>query len=157
MKTKILLFVGIILSFMLASCGSIENAMHLTERAVQVGNAYEQQARYIRAQSPYQRSDNGTNAVYSYNGSTCRSLSWVNRSVENRGGWIYVYATSGKSKRLIKKMPKGYHDSWSTPVLVRNPYYRDTEQMTLQIVTIPGNVFVYLKRGMGNLESYSMR
>lgn len=150
-------FLALIFTCILTSCDAVGNALSFADRSMQVGNAYEQQARYIKAQSPYQNSANGTKIVYSYNHSTTRSLTWVNKMIENRGGYIYIYALKSGQKRLIHRMAKGYHDKYSNSVVVRNPYYGDLETMHFEIVSIPQNVFIYLKRGYGNVEDYSMR
>ena len=163
MKTTNILFsvfVSIISIFMLTSCSTLERSfgrsIGMAERGMQVANAYERQIRYYKAQSPYQRSHNGTSIVYAYNRSTTRTLSWYDTMVENTGGSVKVYSLRG-GKKLVKRIPKGYHATYNFPVTVKYPYSGELDRLTLQIVTIPGNTYVYLKRGAGNLESYSMR
>ena len=162
MKTKNILFeiVGIISLLLLTSCGALESSIGrsigLAERGMQVANAYERQYRYYKAQSPYQRSHNGTSIVYAYQRSTTRSLSWYDTMVENRGGSVNVYTLRG-GKKLLRRIPKGYHATYNFPVTVKYPYSGELDRLTLQIVTIPGNNKKKKKRGAGNLESYSMR
>lgn len=161
----ILLFLFAGLMLCLSSCASFDRAMGHVDRAIgnyelgmQVADAYERQYRYIKAQMPYQRSANGTRIHYNYNHSIVLDLEWEDTWIKNKGRHIEIYKLRRGKYRLFERIPKGYHASYE-PFMVkaRDPRRGIAEYFDVQIVTIPGNVYVYLKRGNARLESYSMR
>ena len=153
---KKILFLGLLLT--LFSCGSMgQNVMGQLERAAQLWNFHEKIIQEIKARSPYQNTVNGTKVVYAYNRSTTRSLQWLDTRLENRGGYVWIYSLCGDSKKLKAKLRKERHDTYSCKIKSRNRYDGQIDVFNLEIVIVPGNVFVYLKRGLARVEDYSMR
>lgn len=155
MKTKVLLSLMLLL-FACKSMGQ-KGFMGQLERAAQLWEFHENKVKEIKNRSPYQYTSNGTNVAYAYNRSTTRSLQWLDTRLENRGGYIWVYSLQGDSKKLKTRLKKECHDTYSCVVRARNRCEGTIDVFKLEIVIVPGNVFVYLKRGLARVEDYSMR
>lgn len=142
---------------LLCSCYSSGQGWGRFERTLQLIEFHHQKVQEIKNRSLYQKTKNGTELLYAHNRSTVRWLEWEDTRLENREGYVWIYARRRNDWILEKKIRKGVHSAYKRKVRVRDPYEGSIDLLNLEIVTIPGNVFIYLKQGLVRVEDYSMR
>lgn len=120
--------------------------------AVQIYERYESMYRQIKRLHPIQVTMGGTIVNKKY-GRELKSLTWSTHQIEKQGAYLYVYEVNDGKFVQIGKHAMTVNQSKPYDVYILRGEYLLHHKVV--IVTMDRKGYVYLKRGLQTIESYT--